>query len=136
MWGVLLFILIAFEKAVWKNVFERYKVIGHIYMLVVIPFSWAVFAHSEISQMICFFKRLFQIGVTSGYVYSGDYVKYGKEYGIVLLLSLFFTTRVPQKLWKRIKNTYTGQFILIDIFVGAVYCLYIGLNNPFLYYQF
>ena len=136
LWGVLLFILIAFEKAVWKNVFERYKVIGHIYMMVVIPISWAVFAHSEISQMICFFKRLFQIGVTSGYVYSGDYVKYGKEYGIVLLLSLFFTTRVPQKLWKRIKNTYTGQFILIDIFVGAVYCLYIGLNNPFLYYQF
>lgn len=136
LWGVLLFILIAFEKAVWKNVFERYKVIGHIYMMVVIPISWAVFAHSEISQMICFFKRLFQIGVTSRYVYSGDYVKYGKEYGIVLLLSLFFTTRVPQKLWKRIKNTYTGQFILIGIFVGAVYCLYIGLNNPFLYYQF
>ena len=136
LWGVLLFFLIALEKAGLKRIFDRYRVIGHLYMIIVIPLSWAVFAHSDLAQMSCFFKRLFHIGVTDSYVYTQDYIKYGREYGFVLIICLLFTTRIPQKLWKRIKKTYSGQFLLIGIFVGEIYCLYIGLDNPFLYYQF
>lgn len=136
LWGVLLFFFIALEKAGLKRIFDRYRVMGHLYMIIIIPLSWAVFAHSDLAQMSCFFKRLFHIGENGSYVYLQDYMKYGKEYRVVLFICLLFTTRLPQKLWKRIKNTYTGQILLVGVFAGTIYCLYIGLNNPFLYYQF
>lgn len=136
LWGLLLFVLIALEKAGWKKVLDRYKILGHLYMMAVIPLSWAVFAHDEWGKLTCFFGRLFAVGNASGSVYTGDYIKYIREYGICLLLCLLFTTRIPQKLWKVLKRTYTGQMLLAGIFVAAVYFLYIGLDNPFLYYQF
>ncbi len=136
LWGVLLFVLIAVEKAGLKRILDKYRVLGHLYMAAVIPLSWAVFAHSKLEQLLGFFGRLFGVAGTAGHVYSGDFIKYGKEYGICLLLCLLFSTRIPQKIWEKLKSTYMGQIILIGIFVGVVYCLYIGLDNPFLYYQF
>lgn len=136
LWGMVLFGLIAVEKAGWKKITEKYKIIGHFYMMLAIPLSWAVFAHSDWLQMSAFFQRLFGIGENTGYVYAQDYVKYGREYGVWLFFCLFFTTRLPQKIWRKLKGTYTGQMVLAGIFAAVIYCLYIGLDNPFLYYQF
>ena len=105
-------------------------------MAAVIPLSWAVFAHPQWQQLVLFFKRLFNQGTAASAVFAGDYIKYGKEYGIYLLVCLLFCTRLPQKIWDKIKESYAGLIILAVIFVGVVYCLYIGLDNPFLYYQF
>jgi alginate O-acetyltransferase complex protein AlgI len=134
LWGLLLFGLIAIEKAGLKQWLDKYRILGHIYMAAVIPLSWAVFAHPNWQQLALFFKRLF--GQAAGNVYALDYIKYGMEYGAYLLLCLLFTTRIPQKVWAKIKDSYAGITILAVIFVGVVYCLYIGLDNPFLYYQF
>lgn len=136
LWGILLFVLIAFEKMGLKRVFEKYRFLGHLYMAAVIPLSWAVFAHSNWQQMLLFFKRLFAIGAAGEVVYAGDYIKYGREYGLCFFFCLLFLTKIPQKIWKRLQYMYVGQVILTGIFAGAVYCLYQGLDNPFLYYQF
>lgn len=135
LWGLLLFALIVIEKAGLKKILDKYKLLGHLYMFMAIPISWAVFAHSDGTELLLFLKRLFGMGAT-GYVYGGDYIKYGKEYGFCLFFCFFFATRAPQKIWKKLKRTYTGQIILTGIFAAVVYCLYKGLNNPFLYYQF
>ena len=134
LWGLILFGLIAIEKAGLKQWLDKYRVLGHIYMAAVIPLSWVVFAHSDWQQLVLFFKRLF--GQAAGNVFTLDYVKYGLEYGAYLLLCFLFITRIPQKVWAKIKDSYVGLTILAGIFVGVVYCLYIGLDNPFLYYQF
>ncbi len=136
LWGFILFTLIAVEKAGLKHILDRYKFLGHLYMAAVIPLTWAVFANSSWEQLVLFFKRLFGIEVASGHVFAADYIKYGKEYGVYLLLCLMFCTRIPSRIWEKIKHTYAAQIILVVIFVGVVYCLYKGLDNPFLYYQF
>ena len=136
LWGLVLFILIAVEKAGMKKWLDKYSVLGHLYMAAVIPLSWAVFAHPQWQQLVLFFKRLFGQAVGTGAVFAGDYIKYGKEYGIYLLICLLFCTKVPQKIWAKMQNRYVGLIFLAAIFVGVVYSLYIGLDNPFLYYQF
>lgn len=136
LWGLLLFGLIALEKAGWKKILDRNKWLGHLYMFAAIPLSWAVFAHSDGEKLLLFLKRLFGVETGTGYVYEGDFMKYGKEYGLCLLFCFLFATRAPQKIWKKLKRTYTGQIVLVGIFVAVVYCLYKGLDNPFLYYQF
>lgn len=135
-WGMLLFLLIVLEKAGFKKLLDRHKVFGHVYMMVTIPLSWAVFANTEKGQMLLFFKRLFGMEASANYIFEADYIKYGKQYGICLLLCILFCTRIPQKIWRKAEKTYIGQVILIGIFLGVIYCLYIGLNNPFLYYRF
>lgn len=135
-WGLLLFGLMALEKAGLKRVLDRHKWLGHLYMLAVIPLSWAVFAHTEWEQLCLFFSRLFHFGDAAGKVFVGDYLKYGKEYGACLLLCILFSTRISQKIWRKLRGTYIGQFIIVGIFACVVYCLHIGMDNPFLYYQF
>lgn len=135
-WGFFLFIVIALEKAGWKKVLDKHRLLGHLYMLFLIPLSWTLFAHDNWREMICFYKRLFGIEINVTYIYKGDYIKYAKEYKVCFLLCFLFTSKIPKKLWKMLKGTYIGQIILIGIFIGSVYCLYIGLDNPFLYYQF
>ena len=136
LWGLILFALIVLEKAGLKRVLDKWRLLGHVYMAVFIPLTWAVFANSDWQQMILFFKRLFDMGGTAGSLFVGDYIKYGREYGLYMLVCLVFITRLPSKIWSKIKDTYVGQVILSVMFVAVVYCLYIGLDNPFLYYQF
>ena len=136
LWGLILFVLIAVEKAGLKKWLDKYRLLGHLYMMAVIPLTWAVFAHTQWEKMVLFFQRLFGVGGTAAYGFAGDYLKYGRQYGILLLLCALFCTRIPQRIWMKLKSTYLGQIILVAIFVGAIYCLYIGLDNPFLYYQF
>lgn len=136
LWGLTLFMLIALEKAGLKRLLDRYRIIGHAYMLLVIPLSWAIFANTNLDQLVLFFQRLFAMGNTATYLYAGDYLKYGEDYGLCMLLCLLFSTRLPQKVWKRVGGTYVGKVVLVGIFIGVIYCLYIGMDNPFLYYQF
>jgi alginate O-acetyltransferase complex protein AlgI len=49
---------------------------------------------------------------------------------------VLFCTPLPAKLWEKIEKTPLGPVILLAIFWGAVYCLYRGLNDPFLYFRF
>lgn len=135
LWGFVLFVLIAVEKAGLKQFLDKHSGIGHAYMAVIIPLSWAVFANSG-QQLILFFKRLFGVAVADGRVFAGDYIKYGKEYAVYMLVCLLFVVGLPQKIWAKIKNTYFAGVVLAAIFTLVVYYLYIGLDNPFLYYQF
>ena len=136
LWGLILFVLIAVEKAGLKRVLDQYKLLGHLYMFAVIPLTWAVFANSRWEQLVLFFKRLFGVTVSSGHVFAEDYIKYFGEYGVYLVICFLFCTGIPSRIWDKIKHMYVAQMILVAIFVGVVYCLYIGLDNPFLYYQF
>lgn len=136
LWGLLLFCLIAIEKAGLKRILDRFRLLGHLYMCLVIPLSWMVFAHTDIAQMKLLFTRLFGIENPAGVIFQGDYLKYGREYGIYLLLCALFVTRIPQYIWEKLRTTYIGQILLAGIFVASVYFLYQGLDNPFLYYQF
>lgn len=136
LWGFLLFLIIAVEKAGLLKVLEKYRVLGHAYMMFLIPLSWAIFANTKWDQLILFFQRLFAMGNTEGYLYAGDYLKYGEDYGLCLLACLLFSTRLPKIAWEKLQSTYVGKIILVGIFIGVIYCLYIGMDNPFLYYQF
>ena len=64
LWGLILFALIVLEKAGLKKLLDKWRLLGHAYMVVFIPLTWAVFANSDWQQMILFFKRLFDLFVS------------------------------------------------------------------------
>lgn len=136
-WGFGLFLIIAAEKLWYKRVLDRHPAIGHVYMLLLIPLSWAVFAVSDLSQLGALFGRLFPFfhsGVKM--VFRQDYLKYGRAYGLWLALGFLFSTNLPYRLFARCRNNVFGAIFLVLVFAASVYCMYAGMNDPFLYFRF
>lgn len=137
LWGLLLFVLLFVEKAGLGKVLERHKVLGHIYMILWIPLSWLVFVITDLSQLGIYLQKLFPFfGSTGTVLFQGDYLKYGKTYGIYLVLGILFATGVQEKLLKKNKNRLWVILLLLALFWASVYCMYLGMDDPFLYFRF
>lgn len=137
LWGLLLFVLLFVEKAGLGKVLERHKALGHIYMILWIPLSWLVFVITDLSQLGIYLQKLFPFfGSTGTVLFQGDYLKYGKSYGIYLVLGILFATGVQEKLLKKNKNRLWVILLLLALFWASVYCMYLGMDDPFLYFRF
>ena len=137
LWGLLLFVLLFVEKAGLGKVLERHKVLGHIYMIFWIPLSWLVFVITDLSQLGIYLQKLFPFFGSDGTVlFQGDYLKYGKTYGIYLVLGILFATGIQEKLLKKNKNRLWVILLLLALFWASVYCMYLGMDDPFLYFRF
>lgn len=137
LWGLLLFVLLFVEKAGLGKVLERHKVLGHIYMILWIPLSWLVFVITDLSQLGIYLQKLFPFfGSTGTVLFQGDYLKYGKTYGVYLVLGILFATGVQEKLLKKNKNRLWVILLLLALFWASVYCMYLGMDDPFLYFRF
>ena len=137
LWGLLLFVLLFVEKAGLGKGLERHKALGHIYMILWIPLSWLVFVITDLSQLGIYLQKLFPFFGNAGTVlFQGDYLKYGKTYGVYLVLGILFATGVQEKLLKKNKNRLWVILLLLALFWASVYCMYLGMDDPFLYFRF
>ena len=133
-WGLFLFAVLCLEKTGYGKWMETHRIFGHLYMIILIPVSWLLFAIDNIPLFIIYIKRLFGFGGEN--VFAGDIIKYVKLYGILLAVGLLFCTPLSGNIYKKISDKWFSWLIIAAIFAGAVYYLYLGLNNPFLYFRF
>lgn len=138
LWGMLLFLIISVEKAGLLRLLERVPLIGHLYVCLIVPISWLVFAVTDLGQMMVYLKRLFPfLASAENFSYfAGDYVKYAELYGVSLIMGLIFMTGYPIKLYEKYKFTVITALLLLIVFWSSVYCMKIGLDDPFLYFRF
>jgi len=138
LWGLFLFLIMFTEKLALKKILDRRKVLGHLYMIFLIPISWLIFAVQDLSKLGIYLSRMFSFitGSKGVNVFSGDYIKYGRSYGILLLACIIFSTPLPRRIFEKIKNKPLGTFMLLAIFLASIYCIYKGMNDPFLYFSF
>lgn len=138
LWGLFLFAVIAIEKSGWLQVVERWRLIGHLYMMLIIPLSWLIFAIPNLPELGVYLGRLFPVpGWNQEAVYSaGDYLKYLHSYGISLAAGLLFATNLPMRVYERFKNGLGSAILLLIVFWASVYCIARGMNDPFMYFAF
>ena len=136
LWGLLLFALIALERAGWGRVLARSRVISRVYMVLMIPLSWLLFAIPSVSRIGVYLGRLFPLVSRGIAVNAGDWLQYGKQYWWLLVLGIVFSTPGPEKLWNRIRGTWLGTVILALLFWACVYCMSVATNDPFMYFSF
>lgn len=137
LWGLFCFFLILIEKAGMKKWLDKFPALGHCYMLLAIPLSWLLFAVTDIAQIIIYLGRLFPFaaGVQTA-VFAGDFVKYLSSHAGSLTAALLCCSGLPRKLYIKNKDSVWMTLLLVIIFWFCVYSMYIGLDDPFLYYQF
>jgi len=138
LWGLFLFVVLLLEKNCTMNALTADSalshIVSHIYMSLLILLQWTLFAVTDIHQLGVYFGRLFGIG---GQVLdSADFLRYLDAYGWKLALGVLFATPLPRKLFQPIRDTVFGTFILFAVFAAAVYCISIGSNDPFMYFNF
>ncbi|MBQ5334525.1 MAG: MBOAT family protein [Oscillospiraceae bacterium] len=137
-WGMLLFLLLSLEKSGLGKVLNRYRALGHLYMLFWIPMSWLLFAISDMGKLAVYFQKLFGRGGET--LLANDWVKYFGIYGKFLIIGLLFCTDIPEKLYKRAQKSRYAPFICIPlmaaVMTGALYCIWRGMNDPFMYFRF
>ena len=137
LWGTILFIILVLEKFCIGDFLNHIPLLGHIYMLFIIPLTWAIFAIDDMQQLGIFFTRLFPFfGQGAGSVFQNDYLKYLNLYYPFFIAGILFSTKIPFHMMKQVKNKRIISIIVLIIFGASVYCMFRGLDDPFLYFRF
>lgn len=130
LWGLLSFLMIALEKK-----FRLFS--GHFYMAAFILFSWLLFGISDLTQFGIYLTKLFPfLKAGSEAVFKADYVKYFSECAVPFCAGIFCCSDIPRKIYEKRKDSFLISLILVLLFWACVYSIYLGLDDPFLYYQF
>ena len=136
-WGLVLFAIIMSEKFFTGSFFNKHKAAGHLYMILIIPLTWLIFAVTDFHELGVYFKRLLPFIPQKTYaILDKDYMKYLDIYKTYFIAGILFSTKLPQKIYEKIKNSFVGVLLLLAVFWASVYCMYRGLNDPFLYFRF
>ncbi len=135
LWGAVIFILIVVEKLGAGKFLETHPAAGHLYMIFAVPLTWIIFACDDMAQLKTYMGRLFGVP-TDGVIFRGDFVKYGKQYGLLFIVCIIFSTPLPRRLLMRIKNKYIRYALISAVFVLSVICLQKSSSDPFMYFRF
>ena len=104
LWGAVLFIILVIEKFFIGKWLHRYSMAGHLYMFIIIPLTWAVFAIDDIGRWVCFYKVISVFIARHGVDFS-KWLHKILEFilSVFLLRESFFSTKIPFQLLKRSK---------------------------------
>jgi len=136
-WGVVLGLLIISEKLFYGKYLNQYFLLGHLYVILLIPLTWVIFAITDLEQLLIYFGRLFPfIGGEGIAVNPMDIVRYGQSYGIMMLTGVILCVpAVFDNIWKHRKNVIV-LLVLTVVFWYSVYFMASSAGNPFMYLNF
>lgn len=141
-WGLYFGFLLMIEKSFLLKWLEKYKVFGHMYILLLAIISFIIFdavsmgaAMEHIGAMFGFAGVPFTTATTLYYL---------KSYLIVFLLAMVGSTPVPKLIVEKVMGNKVGKEIVktLEPVVMAVLLLVVtaylvdGSFNPFLYFRF
>lgn len=135
LWGVCLFLVIANEKLWLGRILERRRIFSRVYMLLLIPLCWLVFAVPDPGQIGVYLTRLFSCsgGLGQG---IGEALPYVKSYLPYFLAAGVLSCIWPERLWNRIRSSPLGTILLLALFWASVFCMSLRTGDPFLYGSF
>ncbi|MBE7034660.1 MAG: MBOAT family protein [Ruminococcaceae bacterium] len=141
-WGLYFGLLLTIEKFFIGKRLEKTKIVGHVYVLVLTSFSFAIFAAGSMEQALSLLAGMFGAGdlplLSPAFIYSV------KSYGLILAISAIAATPLPKLLRAKITENkkLAAVWDVVEILLIAVLFLlstaYLadGAFNPFLYFRF
>lgn len=136
LWGLFFFVLLVIEKMGPGDYLERHPFGGHLYCALIIPVSWMIFAQTDLGTLLAYLKAM--AGGNAGHALVGtqQLLRYAREYWFLFAVCFLCSTPLPMKTFNKYKNKKIVILMLFGIFWFSIYQIYIGKNNPFLYFRF
>lgn len=135
-WGAVLGIFIISEKLFYGSGLSKQPILGHVYVIVLIPVTWVIFAIGSMKDLGSFLMRLFPFFGTSNLVNPLDFVDYIKDYGILFVFAVVLCIPAVTKLYERFKKSIVFSVVLLVLFWVSVYFCASSAANPFMYLNF
>ena len=138
LWGLFLFVWVALEKLGLRRALDRFPVLAHVYVPVVILLSWVIFAVDTPADLALYYSRLFAplTGMAGVNVNPADYLTLGARYVPTLLAGAFFALPFAGRFLERHRRSPLVRVGLLALFWFAVARLSGSASTPFLYTQF
>ncbi|MCR4651637.1 MAG: MBOAT family protein [Lachnospiraceae bacterium] len=137
LWGGFIFVLLVLEKTFLHKIFDRVRLLGHLYMMIAIPLSWLIFNVSDITVLVEYVRRMFDPAM-AGVVTEGlDLFRYMiSQYGVLMAVGAIFATPAPAHLIRKYHDKLPIRIVLCILFIVSVYVMMTGQDNPFMYFSF
>ena len=137
-WGLFLFVFLLMEKLFLGKVFDKVKVLGHVYMFFLIPISWTIFNISDLKLLGLYLKRMFGMNIEGSVTTHAmdKLIMLGHTYWWLLLICVIFCTPWPRKLIEKFYKNWVCKLVMLALFWFCVYQIAKGGSNPFLYFRF
>ena len=148
LWGMVFFILLLLEKFIYGKALEKTHVLGHLYVILILPLTWMIFAVSDPKLLLSYMKRLFFLPL---YLLDAagnplplaieitpltGFMELVSQFWWLMLIAILFSTPYPFKLYQRFRSTFIVRLILIVLFWVSVWQITKSGSNPFLYLSF
>jgi len=136
-WGIVLGILIVLEKLYYADKLKEKPILGHIYVCIVIPLTWVIFAISNIKDLGIYFSRLFPIfGSAKEVVNKGDFIQYLGNYWYLFVVAIILCIPKVTELFRKYKKNPLVTVLLLGLFWYSIYFSANSSVNPFMYLNF
>ena len=135
LWGLYFFCLLILEKLLLgKWLGKMPKIFQHLYVMVMVLVSWAIFALEDLGQLGSYLRAM--AGLNGGLLVNGETLYYLWNFLPVLVIAAIGSTPLVAKLWSRVQNKVIRIAVLI---LGLILCtayVVASTYNPFLYFRF
>ena len=141
-WGLYFGILLTLEKTFLLKWLEKYRVLGHVYILFLGIISFVIFDSVNLAGAAAHIGAMFGAGNLPLLTEITGY--YLRSYGIIFLIAIIGATPVPKYIVKKIKENsglstvlnVLEPLVMIALLIVATGYLIDGSFNPFLYFRF
>ncbi len=136
-WGVSLGGLIIMEKLVYGKYLHKFPWAGNLYVLILIPLTWVVFAITDLKQLGIYFGRLFPlIGGEGIMVNRQDFANYTRNYSVYFIMGILLCFPCVFRFYEKHKKNPLMILFLTGVFWLSVYYVSSSAINPFMYLNF
>lgn len=133
LWGLYFGLVLIIEKFVFKDFFDRHRVIGFVYTALIVNISFVIFNHSNLLDVKDFMIGLFNFK----YLVDKETLFYLKNYVVFFIVCIVGITPLCKNIYSRLKNKDLVNIILVIILLVVSTAYIIDATfMPFLYFRF
>ena len=142
LWGLFFAVFLLIEKLCLLKYLKKAKVWNHIYVLILILFSFVLFASVDLGDLVVNIKGM--IGLGGVPFISAETIYYLRSYAVIFILAIIGATPLVKKLVLSVQEKKIGGKVLnvLEPIALAVLLLVMtgylvdGSFSPFLYFRF
>lgn len=141
-WGLYFSIFLIAEKFLFKDFLKNHKIIGHVYVFIVVLISFVIFSFTNMKDAVACIYGMFLF--VKEPIITSEHMYYIRSFIGVLFIAIAGAFPILPTIYEKLKQTnYGSKVLVIAEPVGLVFLILLctsylvdGSFNPFLYFRF
>lgn len=139
LWGFVLGWLVVWEKFVVADLLEKYPLIGHLHVILLMPLAWVIFAVDGMADLLMMLSRLVPLNGHVAGADPNDFVRFASRfYPYIIAGVALCVPAVYDVIWQEREGRakLAEAAVLVALLWMSIYGAYTSEANPFMYFYF